>query len=460
MVPAGKPLGFYNEGNDWFCNAGLPSDLTIVIDEVNFHLHKFPLLSRSGKIEKLIKETQNNDNDNDKDKGTCFITLNEIPGGADGFLVAVKFCYGVPVELTPRNIVMVYCLADYLEMIDVYGDDNLFSKAENYFHKNVLKNWKDCMVALQNCETFATKADDLKIICKCLNAMSTMVCTDSSLFGWPMMMYGRLQSPGGSILWNGIDTGARIQSPESDWWFDDASCLGVALFERFVKTLEARGIPPEKLTGAIMYYCGKHLHGLGRWQGAQITKTKSIANFSTKSDTIDQRFLLETIVELLPQTKGKSICRFLLGLLRVGLILGVDAKCQDSLERRIGMQLDLATLDGLMIPSYSDSDTLYNTECVERIISYYLTSEETGSTLSSSLIPSSNVSKLVDSYMAEIASDVNLKPEKLHSLAQALPESSRSLSDGLYRAVDIYFEVYSCTLPSSYILKGLICFMI
>ncbi|KAJ0841305.1 putative BTB/POZ domain, NPH3 domain-containing protein [Helianthus annuus] len=442
MVPAGKPLGFYNEGNDWFCNAGLPSDLTIVIDEVNFHLHKFPLLSRSGKIEKLIKENQNNDNNNDKDKGTCFITLNEIPGGADGFLVAVKFCYGVPVELTPRNIVMVYCLADYLEMINVYGDDNLFSKAESYFHKNVLKNWKDCMVALQNCETFATKADDLKIICKCLNAMSTMVCTDSSLFGWPMMMYGRLQSPGGSILWNGIDTGARIQSPESDWWFDDASCLGVALFERFVKTLEARGIPPEKLTGAIMYYCGKHLHGLGRWQGAQITKTKSIANFSTKSDTIDQRFLLETIVELLPQTKGKSICRFLLGLLRVGLILGVNAKCQDSLERRIGMQLDLATLDGLMIPSYSDSDTLYNTECVERIISYYLTSEETGSTLSSSLIPSSNVSKLVDSYMAEIASDVNLKPEKLHSLAQALPESSRSLNDGLYRAVDIYFEAH------------------
>ncbi|KAI3799336.1 hypothetical protein L1987_34629 [Smallanthus sonchifolius] len=137
MAPAGKALGFYNEANDWFCNAGLPSDLTIVIGGVNFHLHKFPLLSRSGKIEKLIKETQNND------KGACLITLDEIPGGTNGFLVAVKFCYGVPVELTPRNIIMVYFLADYLEMTDVYGDDNLFSKAENYFHKNVLKNWKE-----------------------------------------------------------------------------------------------------------------------------------------------------------------------------------------------------------------------------------------------------------------------------------------------------------------------------
>ncbi|KAI7756620.1 hypothetical protein M8C21_021371 [Ambrosia artemisiifolia] len=428
MSPAGKALGFYNEANDWFCNAGLPSDLTVVVNGVKFHLHKFPLLSRSGKIEKLINETKNND----KDKGTSFITPEDIPGGANGFLVAVKFCYGIHVELTPKNVVMVYYLADYLEMVDAYGDDNLFSKAENYLHKNVLKNWKDCLVALQNCEAFVAKADNLQIICKCLNAMSTIVCTDSSLFGWPMMMYGRLQSPGGSILWNGIDTGARIQSSDSDWWFDDASCLGVALFERFVKTLEAKGIQPEKLTGAIMCYCGKHLHGLGRWQGGQITKTKSIANFSTKSDTNDQRCLLETIVELLPQTKGKSVCRFLLGLLRVGLILGVHDKCQDSLEKRIGMQLDLATLDGLMIPSYSDSDTLYNTECVERIINYSLTSEETGR----------NVSKLVDSYLAEIASDVNLKPEKLHSLAVALPESSRSLNDGLYRAVDIYFEAH------------------
>ncbi|KAK1409973.1 hypothetical protein QVD17_36504 [Tagetes erecta] len=439
MAPAGKALGFYNEANEWFCNAGLPSDLTIVIDGVNFHVHKFPLLSRSGKIEKLMKETQNND----KDKGSYFITLEEIPGGTDGFLVAVKFCYGVPVELTARNVVMVYCLADYLEMSDVYGDDNLLSKADSYFCKNVLRNWKDCMVALQSCEAFVTKADNLQIICKCLNAMSAMVCTDRSLFGWPMMMYG-LQSPGGSILWNGIDTGARIQSLESDWWFDDVSCLGVALFERLVKTLEAKGIQPEKQTGAIMHYCGKHLHGLGRRQSGQITKTKSIANFSPKSDIIDQRFLLETIVELLPQTKGKSVCRFLLGLLRVGLILGVNDKCQDSLERRIGMQLDLATLDGLMIPSYSDSDTLYNTECIERIINYFLASEEMGSKLSSSHMQSRNVSKLVDNYLAEIASDVNLKPERLRSLAQALPESCRSLNDGLYRALDVYFESHLC----------------
>ncbi|KAI3748207.1 hypothetical protein L6452_11141 [Arctium lappa] len=445
MAPAGKALGFYNEANDWFCNAGMPSDITIVVDGVNFHLHKFPLLSRCGKIEKLIKETQNND------KGTCIVSLEEIPGGINAFLIAAKFCYGVPVELTSRNTVMVYCLADYLEMIEEYGDDNLFSKAESYFHKNVLKNWKDCMVALQSCETIVTRADSLHIIGKCLNAISTMVCTDPSLFGWPMMMYGRLQSPGGSILWNGIATGARIQSSESDWWFEDVSNLSLDLFQRLIKTMKSKGIQPEKLTGAIMYYSGKCVHGLGRWQGGRITKTRTTASFGMKTDIVDQRVLLESMVELLPETKGKSVCRFLLGLLRVALILGVSDKCRESLERRIGIQLELATLDGLMIPSYSDSDTLYNTDSVERMINCFLTSERMGSMLSSSpfdlktsplAIPLRNVSKLVDSYMAEIASDVNLKPEKLYSLAEALPGSSRSLNDGLYRALDMYFEAH------------------
>ncbi|KAL7615785.1 hypothetical protein Lser_V15G02397 [Lactuca serriola] len=444
MAP-GKALEFYQEANDWFCNAGLPSDIVIIIDKVNFHLHKFPLSSRCGKIDKLIKETQNTD----------IITLEDIPGGTNAFLIAAKFCYGVRVELTPRNIVLVYCLAEYLEMFDEYGDDNLLARADTYFHKHVVKNWKDCMVALQSCDTFTTQADNLQIISKCLNAVSMMACTDPSLFGWPMMMYGRLQSPCGSILWNGINTGARIRSSESDWWFEDVSYLSVPLFVRLMKMMEARGIPPEKLTGAIMYYCRKYLHGLGRWKSGQqhTAKARSIASLSMKPAIVDQRVLLESIVKLLPEKKGKSFCRFLLGLLRVALILGVNDKCQDSLEKKIGMQLELATLDALLIPTYSNSDTLYNSDCVEKIINHFLNSEKTATpfsppsiasevTPSSSSLPLKKVSKLVDNYMAEVASDVNLKPEKIRSLAEALPESSRSLNDGLYRALDLYFKAH------------------
>ncbi|KAG4981020.1 hypothetical protein JHK85_034978 [Glycine max] len=415
MAPAGKLSGFRREGSDWFCNGGLPSDITVSIDGVTFHLHKASFYGSH----------------------------------------TAKFCYGYRVELTARNVVSVHCAAEYLEMTDEFGEGNLLSKSESFFHKNTLRNWKDCILALQSSEPVLPKAEKLHLVGKCLNALSMMVCTDPSLFGWPMMMYGSFQSPGGSILWNGINTGARIRSSESDWWFEDISYLSVSLFERLIKTMQARGIRPENLAGAIMYYSRKHLPGLGRWHGGQGGKARTVASFSLTPATVDQRVLLESIEKFLPDKKGKSYCRFLLGLLRVALILNVSQTCKDSLERRIGMQLELATLDSLLIPTYSDSDALYNTECIEQIVHYFISTESnltpfspSSRDLQASASPSSSseslrkVAKLMDSYIAEIASDVNLKPGKIRRLAEALPESSRLLHDGLYRALDIYFKAH------------------
>ncbi|KAL3850346.1 hypothetical protein ACJIZ3_012228 [Penstemon smallii] len=445
MAPTGKFPRFHREGNDWFCDARLPSDITLVVDGVNFHLHKFPLISRCGRIASIVEESESTTNDAFK------ITLEDFPGGHDTFFIIVKFCYGGRVEFTPRHVVMLYCAADYLDMTNNFGEDNLLSKSENYFHKHILRHWKDCILALQSCEPVIPRAENLQIISRCLTTLSVMVCTDPSLFGWPMMMYGSLQSPGGSILWNGINTGAKIHSTESDWWFEDISYLSVNLFERLIQTMEAKGISPENLTRAIMYYCKKHLPGLGRWQGGQSGNARTVASFSMTPAAVDQRVLLESVVKLLPEKKGKSFCRFLFGLLRVGLILGVSNSCQDSLERRIGIQLELATLDGLLIPSYSDTDTLYNTDCVERMINHFVSSEPSFTSISPSSFDQETsplsgrlkrVAKLVDNYIAEVASDVNLKPAKIRYLAEALPESSRSLHDGLYRALDIYFKTH------------------
>lgn len=401
-------------------------------------------MSKCAKIARIYEESQSTH------IKTFTTELEDFPGGPDTFLIAAKFCYGHRVEFTPRNIVTVYAAADYLEMTDEDDEDNLVSQSESFFHKNVLRTWKDCILALQSSESVLPRADRLQILSKCLNALSMMACTDPSLFGWPMMMYGSLQSPGGSILWNGINTGARIRSSESDWWFEDLSYLSVGLFERLIRTMEARGMRPENLAGAIMYYARKYLPGLGRWQGGQSSNTRRVTSYSLTPAAVDQKVLLETIENLLPEKKGKSFCRFLVGLLRVALILDVNEKCKESLERRIGMQLELATLDCLLIPNYSDSDTLYNTDCVERIIHHFMTSE----TIITSFSPASadvetssssgslrKVSKLIDSYIAEVASDVNLKPGKIRSLAVALPDSSRPFHDGLYRALDIYFQV-------------------
>lgn len=46
------------------------------------------------------------------------------------------------------------------------------------------------------------------------------------------------------------------------------------------------------------------------------------------------------------------------------------------------MQLELATLDSLLIPTYSDSDTLYDSDCIERIVHYFVCLESKASPFS------------------------------------------------------------------------------
>ncbi|VVB04909.1 unnamed protein product [Arabis nemorensis] len=455
MSPAAKVSEFHRQGNDWFCKTGLSSDITVVVDDVKFHLHKFPLVSKCGKLARMYEDSKSTDK-----KSLWTTVLEEFPGGADTFLIAARFCYGARVDFTSKNLVSIHSAAEYLEMSNEYGEDNLISQVETFLHKHVLRNWKECILALQSSNPVLKTAEKLQTLPKLMNAVSTMVCTDPSLFGWPMMMYGTLQSPGGSILWNGINTGARMRTSGSDWWYEDLTYLSVDLFKRLIKTMETKGIRAESLAGAMMYYARKYLPGLGRWQsgtGASGKRERRAVNFSlapaslsSSMSPVDQITLLETILSLLPEKRGRSFCKFLLGLLRVAFILGVDGNCVKKLERRIGMQLELATLENLLILNYSDSETLYNVDCVERMIRHFVSSSSqlpdfSPPSLDPGMSPSSSaplrkVARLVDSYMAEVASDVNLKPDKMRSLAVALPESSRPLYDGLYRAFDIYLK--------------------
>ena len=117
------------------------------------------------------------------------------------------------------------------------------------------------------------------------------------------------------------------------------------------------------------------------------------------------------------------------------------------------MQLDQASLEDLLMPNFSYTmETLYNVECVQRILEHFLAMDQaTGGASplvddeqligSPSLTPLTTVAKLIDGFLAEVAPDVNLKLPKFQSLAAAVPEYARPLDDGLYRAIDIYLKV-------------------
>ncbi|MFS7945092.1 putative NPH3 domain-containing protein [Helianthus anomalus] len=60
-------------------------------------------------------------------------------------------------------------------------------------------------------------------------------------------------------------------------------------------------------------------------------------------------------------------------MLRAANILNASDACRATLEKKIGLQLEQATLDDLLIPSYSYlKEMLYDVDCVQRILARFL----------------------------------------------------------------------------------------
>ncbi|KAK3019261.1 hypothetical protein RJ639_004210 [Escallonia herrerae] len=78
------------------------------------------------------------------------------------------------------------------------------------------------------------------------------------------------------------------------------------------------------------------------------------ASSSTIPSENEQRELIEIVIANLLQEKtsrSSTVTRILFGLLRTANILNASEECKAVLEKKIGSQLEQATLDDLLIPS-------------------------------------------------------------------------------------------------------------
>lgn len=87
--------------------------------------------------------------------------------------------------------------------------------------------------------------------------------------------------------------------------------------------------------------------------------------------------------------------------------------------------------------SSNEGQTMHNIDVVQRILEYFLLYEQQQQQKPALL----TISKLLDSYLAEIARDPKLSVTKFQFIAQCLPENARTCDDGLYRAIDTYLKV-------------------
>ena len=96
-------------------------------------------------------------------------------------------------------------------------------------------------------------------------------------------------------------------------------------------------------------------------------------------------------------------------------ILNAFEACRDALEKKIGLQLEQATLDNLLILSYSYlNETHYNIDCFERILSHFLDGLQETNQTSEDGNNGVRFQKIDRRFFLEIASDTNLKPEKFY----------------------------------------------
>ncbi|WMV14883.1 hypothetical protein MTR67_008268 [Solanum verrucosum] len=408
--------------SEWILSQDIPSDITIHVGRT-FSLHKFPLVSKCGYIRKLVSKSS--------DAKLSAIEIPDIPGGAEAFELAAKFCYDINFEINPENIALIRCVAEYLEMTDEYAVGNLVGLTEAYLNEVGLKSIASSVSILHSSEKLLPIAEDIKLVNRSIDTIAYIVCKDSQ--------YG-------------------LNSSTFDWWAEDLTVLGIEFFQRVLIAMMARGFKQYALGPILTLYAQKSLGGLVR--SHPFNSPLCLEDISGKGRKQieariehEKRAVLETIVSLLPREKNALSVSFLSLLLRAAIYLETTVSCRVDLERRMSLQLGQAVLDDVLFPSYSlPGGTFFDVETVKHIMMNFLEYEMVGNQLGfndeENVFPSASdmekVGKLMQDYLAEIASDSNLSVSEFISVAEVAPEQLRITEDMMYKAIDVYLKV--CTL--------------
>uniref|UniRef100_F6HMT8 BTB/POZ domain-containing protein n=3 Tax=Vitis vinifera TaxID=29760 RepID=F6HMT8_VITVI len=417
-----------------FCNSlanriflDVAGDITIVVDGESFLLHKFPLVSRSGKIRKMVADV--------KDSSLSKLEFLNLPGGPRAFELAAKFCYGMNFEINTGNVAQLRCAAEYLEMTEDYREENLITRAETYLNEVVTQSLEKSVEVLSSCEMLAPMAEEVGIPDKCVDAIALNACKEQLASG-----FSRLDCDDGC---------AELKSGRLEWWVEDLSVLKIEFYQRVIAAMGGAGVQPDSIVASLMHYAQASLKGIGKQQIWHPTRMKPSPGMVENSQCI----IVETLVSLLPAEKSSSIpLSFLFGMLRMAILVGANVACRLELERRIGFRLEMVSLDDLLIPCVQTGDSLFDVDTVHRILVNFLQrieeeeneeygyeSEALGSPSQGSVL---KVGRLIDSYLAEIAPDPYLNLQKFMAMLEILPDYARVIDDGLYRAVDIYLKAH------------------
>nr|XP_016496487.1 PREDICTED: BTB/POZ domain-containing protein DOT3-like isoform X3 [Nicotiana tabacum] len=408
-----------------FATCQIPTDLSIQVEDVTFHVHKYPLVSKCGYLRTVELPPPNSHLGYD-------LKLEKFPGGSETFEIILKFCYGLPISLNPDTVAATRCASEFLDMTEAMEDGNLIAKTEAFFTFVVLSSWNDTVTVLRSCEILSPWAENLQIVRRCCDSIISKISRGNS---------------------------AEEMLIEENWWLKDVTTLHISHFLRIITALRAKEMKPEIIGSCIIRYGEK-------WLPSTDTKTEGTGKYGNRINDFqvmsgrkqetnigqnkERRTIIESLASILPPQKEAVPCKFLLWMLKKAIVYAASPVLVLELEKKIGMVLENASVNDLLIPTNSvgeqtidstEKQTMHNLEAVQRILDYFLIYEKQQLQQQGLKSTASNISKLVDSYLAEIASDPNVSIDKFQVLAESLPREARASHDGLYRAIDTYLQV-------------------
>ena len=90
-----------------FRKSGELSDICVIVNKSEFHLHKFPLFLSSEFFRALCRCGMMDENN---------VRLQQFPGGEKTFALIADYCYGMDININSKNVVELRCAADFLQM--------------------------------------------------------------------------------------------------------------------------------------------------------------------------------------------------------------------------------------------------------------------------------------------------------------------------------------------------------
>ncbi|XP_047337366.1 BTB/POZ domain-containing protein At5g17580 [Impatiens glandulifera] len=319
-----------------------------------------------------------------------FDELRDIPSDRNTFELVARFCHGYEIKLSPENVIPLCCVADYLGMTETYSPNNLLMKSMTYFEQRILPNWNESVIALRSAESVLHQATELGLIDDCFKSLI------SKALEYPQF----------------LDQQRKFSKSE------DLTSLPLQLYKPLINEMIENHVPGIYIASSLYQY----------------------------AKNSPQKQVMEAIEKLLPHETGLLPCTLLFEMLKVSISTEANMDCRNGFETRIGKQLEEATVRDLLIPSsgYSKEGD-YDTDCVRRILKIFYNNIAAASDGSNGSELNS-VAELIEDFLSEIASDVNLRLDTFISLAEMGSSVSNGMersSDELYRAIDIYLDKHS-----------------